>query len=73
LPTIIRDGILNINLIAPVDKMQVTNSSGSKVFEKNLKNVTGTMAITLTSLGKGIYWVQVITGNNVEKYKIIIQ
>jgi len=53
--------------------MQITNSTGSRVFEKNLKNITGTSAIILPPLAKGIYWVQVISGNNIEKNKIIIQ
>ncbi len=53
--------------------MQITNSTGSRVFEKNLKNVPGTSAIILPPLAKGIYWIQVISGNGVEKTKIIIQ
>jgi hypothetical protein len=72
-PTIVRDGIINIVSNRPVEKIQVTNNIGSKVFEKNLKTLSGTTAIVLPSLAKGIYWVQVITGNNVEKYRIIIQ
>jgi hypothetical protein len=72
-PTVIRDGTVNIILNAPADKMQITNSTGSRVFEKNLKNVTGTSAIILPPLAKGIYWIQVISGNGVEKTKIIIQ
>jgi len=72
-PTVIRDGTVNIILNAPADKMQITNSTGGRVFEKNLKNVTGTSAIILPPLAKGIYWIQVISGNGVEKTKIIIQ
>ncbi len=72
-PTIVRDGIINIVSNRPVEKIQVTNNIGSKVFEKNLKTLSGATAIVLPSLAKGIYWVQVITGNNLEKYRIIIQ
>ena len=72
-PSVIRNGVINLNLSKPADKMQVTNSAGSKVFEKNLKNISGTTAITLPSLAKGMYWVQLITGKKIEKHKIIIQ
>ncbi|MFN2438737.1 MAG: T9SS type A sorting domain-containing protein, partial [Chitinophagaceae bacterium] len=72
-PTVIRDGVINLILNSPADKMQLMNSNGSMVFEKSLKNIPGTSAITLPSLARGVYWVQIMDNNKVERHKIVIQ
>ncbi|HVE60494.1 MAG TPA: PQQ-dependent sugar dehydrogenase [Chitinophagaceae bacterium] len=72
-PTVIKDGVINLILNSPADKLQLVNSNGSKVFEKNLKNILGTSALTLPSLARGVYWVQIISNNKVEQHKIVIQ
>jgi hypothetical protein len=71
-PTVVQDGVLNILIPKPEDKLQLINSSGSLVFEKSLKNIEGTTAISLPSLPKGMYVVR-ITGTEMKAEKIIVE
>jgi hypothetical protein len=72
-PTMIRDGVLNISITQPAAKLQLINSNGRLCFEKNMNNLTGSSAIPLPNLAKGIYVVQVISNGDVFKEKIVIQ
>jgi len=71
-PTVIWNGILNISLAQSAIKLQLFNADGIVVFEKNMKDVSGTIAIRLPSLNKGLYFVQVTGKNGIKREKIII-
>ena len=72
-PTLVQNGLLNINLLKPAKKFQLLNSNGAVVFEKNLKDILGSSVIYLPALAKGIYFASVITEEGDFKEKIIIQ
>ncbi len=72
-PTVIRNGMVNISLGAPANKLQLFNANGVMVFEKSLANASGTTAVPLPPLGKGLYFVQVIGDNGVKREKVIIE
>jgi glucose/arabinose dehydrogenase len=72
-PTIIRNGILNISFTQPAVKLQLISAKGTVVFEKNLKNVSGTITISLPSLGKGMYVAQVIGESGLKRKKVMIE
>ncbi len=72
-PTIIRNGILNVSFTQPVITLQLINANGAVVYKKDLKGVSGTTAINLPSLPKGMYYVQVIGEKSVKKEKVVIE
>ena len=72
-PTVIRNGILNLDLPGGADKVQVFSAGGTRVFERSLAGVSGTTAIALPSLGKGLYFVQVLYNNGVKREKVMIE
>lgn len=71
-PTVITNGLLNLSFSVPAGKLQVVNSNGAFVFEKNLNNATGAAAINLPVLPKGIYLVKVFARGTTSTSKIII-
>lgn len=71
-PTLITDRVLNLSLQLPADKLQLVNTSGAVVFEKNLANLTGATAINLPALLKGLYIVRIIGKDKMEQEKIVI-
>lgn len=72
-PSVVRNGIINLELNGRMQKMQLVNSSGKLVFEKALKDLSGTTAISLPQLSRGMYVVQVIGDGGVNREKIIIE
>jgi len=72
-PTIVRNGILNIETYQPLNKLQLVNSNGAVVFQKDLTGVSGTTAIQLPQLSKGIYFVRVTGNFEVIKEKVVIE
>ncbi len=72
-PSIIRNGILNVTFTQPAITLQLINGNGAVVFEKNVKGVWGTTAISLPSLAKGLYYVQVIGKKSLKKQKVVIE
>ena len=72
-PTIIRNGILNVKFTQPLTTLQLINANGAVVYKKNLKGVSGTTAISLPSLPKGLYYVQIIGDKSVKKEKVVIE
>ncbi len=71
-PTIIQNGMLHMSTTENVKKLQLVNSSGTIVFEYKV-NRTGTIAIQLPSLAKGVYIAQVVGENDVIRQKVVIQ
>jgi hypothetical protein len=72
-PTVISNGILNIQTETPVYKLQIISANGAMVFRKELNAFTGTTAISLPQFSKGIYIVQLHTNDRVKTEKIIIE
>ena len=71
-PTVIQNHTLNLFLPKPVEKIQLINSSGKLVFERNLKNLEGATAIPLPYLSRGVYFVR-IPGAAGKTAKVVIE
>ncbi|MGZ5285716.1 MAG: PQQ-dependent sugar dehydrogenase [Flavisolibacter sp.] len=72
-PTVVRDRIINLSLEQPAEFLRVMNAQGGRVFEKNLNGATGSMAISLPALTRGIYFVQVMMDGKIKTEKIIVE
>ena len=72
-PTVINNGILNIQTETPVNKLQIISANGGMVFRKELNAFTGTTAISLPQFSKGIYIVQLHMNNGIKTEKIIVE
>ena len=72
-PTIINNGILNIQTEKPLYKLHILNAGGSMLFQKEWNAFTGTTAISLPPFPKGIYIVQLHMETEIKREKIIIQ
>jgi hypothetical protein len=71
-PAVISNRMLNLSFSTPARKIQLINSNGSVIFEKNLDLVAGAIVIELPNLAKGLYVVQVITSGWTSRNKIIV-
>lgn len=72
-PTVLSNGILNIQTDKPVNKLQIISANGAMVFNKDLKAFTGTTAILIPQFSKGLYIVQLFTDDIIKREKIIIE
>ena len=72
-PTIINNGVLNIQTETPVYKLQMTSTNGAMVFRKELDSFTGATAISIPQFSKGVYIVQLHTKDGIKTEKIIIK
>ncbi len=72
-PTIITNGILNIQTETPASKLQIISSNGVIVFQKELNAFTGTTTIFIPQFLKGIYIVQLHLNDGIKREKIIIE
>jgi len=72
-PTVINNGILNIQTETPVYKLQIISANGAMVFRKELNAFTGTTAISIPRFSKGIYIVQLHINDGIKTEKIIIE
>jgi glucose/arabinose dehydrogenase len=71
-PSLIRGGILNLTLSGPANKLQLFNSQGQLVYQKELEPISGTLIINLPPLPGGLYFLQVL-GREKETAKVIIE
>lgn len=71
-PTVTGDGSIQIDLKKPVNNIQLLNSSGALVYQKNMQGLSGTIPVMLPALPKGLYVMKVNGINFVAKEKIII-
>ncbi|HVF81920.1 MAG TPA: PQQ-dependent sugar dehydrogenase [Flavisolibacter sp.] len=71
-PSAIRDGKFYINSNEPVNSIQVVNSNGSLVYQKNTFSTSGLLTIQLPSLAKGMYIVRIL-GKETVLEKIVIE
>lgn len=72
-PTIVKDRIINLILPKAKEKLQIVNTNGAVVFEKDLKNISGTTAITLPALQKRMYIARVIGVDGIKTEKLFIE
>jgi glucose/arabinose dehydrogenase len=72
-PTSVHDSKIHINISAPARKMQLINSTGNVVFEKQLNGISGSTTLSLPTLPKGVYIVSVVFRDQVKTAKIIIE
>jgi hypothetical protein len=71
-PTVVSNGVLNLSFSIPANQLQVVNSNGAIVFEKQLNNLSGAAAINLPSLPKGMYVIKIRAGHEAFTNKIIV-
>lgn len=71
-PTVIIDRILNLTSSIPAEKLQLINSNGAVVLEKNMKGIVGATIINLPALPKGMYVVTIVTQSETTNQKIIV-
>jgi len=72
-PTVISNGILNIQTETPLHRLQIISANGAMVFQKELNAFTGTTAISIPQFSKGIYIVQLHMNDGIKTEKIIIE
>ena len=72
-PTLIEDGLINISSLLPLEKLQLINSNGAVVFEKNMNGMPGTSKIQLPSMAAGIYIVQITVRGQIVREKILLR
>ncbi len=72
-PTVIRNGLLHIDLGQLALKLQLVTASGAVVFEKDLKTASGATTVALPALSRGMYFVQVILTNGVKRQTVVIE
>jgi glucose/arabinose dehydrogenase len=56
-PSVIRDGLLNVNLDGTYSTLQVLNTSGSEVFRANINGRTGRAGIQIPNMPGGSYFI----------------
>jgi len=72
-PTLINNRVLNIQTESPASRIQIISANGAMVFQKELNGSTGTTAISIPQLSKGIYIVQLYMTEGIKREKIIIE
>lgn len=72
-PTIIKDRVVNFSFSRATNNIRILDSRGSLVFEKNVNGLTGSMALNIPQLSKGMYYVQLLMDGEVRVEKIIIE
>jgi hypothetical protein len=72
-PTVISNGILNIQTETPLHRFQIISANGAMVFKKELNAFTGTTAISIPQFSKGIYIIQLHMNDEIKIEKIIIE
>jgi hypothetical protein len=72
-PTIVNNGILNIQTETPAYKLQIISANGVIVFQKELNGFTGTTTFSIPQYSKGIYIVQLLLNEGIKTEKIIIE
>ncbi len=71
-PTVVSNGLINITSNSPLKTVQLMNSSGATVFQKNMQDLTGNIPLYLPVLPKGMYVLRAIGNGFSLKEKIII-
>ncbi|MGZ5191561.1 MAG: T9SS type A sorting domain-containing protein, partial [Flavisolibacter sp.] len=72
-PTLIRNGLLNLSVSGTARKLQLVNSNGAIVYEKNLIGFSGASSIQLPALTRGSYIARIILNDGVVHEKLVIE
>jgi len=73
-PTVINNGMLNLDLNGKSPNvLRVINSNGTVVYKKDIKNTSSTLNLPLPPLSKGVYIVELVGDDILQRDKIIIQ
>ena len=72
-PTIVKDRVINLSFSQATNNIRILDSRGSLVFEKNVNGLTGSMALNIPQLSKGMYYVQLLMDGEMKVQKIIIE
>lgn len=72
-PTTVTTGQVNIISGNPVDQINLINASGQQVLSKNMNGVDGYFTLSIPSLPKGMYFVQLAGKGFRETKKILVQ
>lgn len=71
-PTVVSNGLVNISVAIPLKTVQLMNSSGATVFQKNMKGLQGNIPLYLPALPKGVYIMRAVGDDVSVQEKIII-
>ncbi len=72
-PSLITDGILQINTNQKIKFMQIIDQQGKVVMNKDMKEQDGYFSIPLGNIAKGVYYVHLLTASGFEKTEIVLQ
>ncbi len=72
-PNVVLNGTFNIVLYQPVDNIALINSRGSVVYTRNMRGMTGNIAIALPYLTRGVYFLKVYGKDFIHNEKLVIQ
>ena len=72
-PSVIENGLVQIYLPESFTKVEIINSTGARVAQKNISSTTGLLQLPVGHLPAGIYLVRLSNKNNFLQQKIIIQ
>lgn len=71
-PTVVHNGRMNVSCSIAADKLQLINSSGAVVFEKDLNHITGAVSFNFPSQPKGIYVVRIFAKGKIITEKLLV-
>ncbi|HSN62465.1 MAG TPA: T9SS type A sorting domain-containing protein, partial [Ferruginibacter sp.] len=72
-PTVTSNGTIQVDLKRHAKNIQLINSNGSLVYQKNMQGLLGIIPINLPALPKGVYVIMIYGNDFSVKEKIILQ
>lgn len=72
-PSLISNGVMQIYLPESFTKVEIFNSNGGSVAQKNISQTSGLLQMPVSHLAAGIYVVRLSNNNNFMQQKIVIQ
>lgn len=72
-PTVVTNGMLNLDLASGFHSMELINTSGKSVLRSNISGKTGMTGISVNNIGGGLYVVRLTADNsNTVQQKVVI-
>ena len=72
-PTVTSNGTIQVVLKKPAKNIQLINSNGSLVYQKNMQGLLGFIPVNFPALPKGVYVLRIYGNDFLVKEKIILQ
>lgn len=72
-PTVTSNGTIQVDLKRPAKNIQLINSNGSLVYQKNMQGLMGIIPVNFPALPKGVYVLRIYGNDFLVKEKIILQ